>query len=150
MLPKYSSWPFLYLALCQLYLMCVSTQFPQPEAWDKVSRSTSAAADPSPCTSTAWWEEPKTAKRHEPIRILCKKQPHFILILPWPLFPSTHFTFLSPTLQENRYRCTVTIGRLVPNTSWLFPSCNKCSKSCVPDGTGYRCIPCSNTSFKFK
>ncbi|XP_066316178.1 uncharacterized protein [Miscanthus floridulus] len=51
---------------------------------------------------------------------------------------------------ENRYRCTVTIGRLVPNTSWWFPSCNKCSKSYVPDGTGYRCIPCSNTSFKFK
>ncbi|CAD6257799.1 unnamed protein product [Miscanthus lutarioriparius] len=24
------------------------------------------------------------------------------------------------------------------------------SKSYVPDGTGYRCIPCSNTSFKFK
>ncbi|CAD6259972.1 unnamed protein product [Miscanthus lutarioriparius] len=51
---------------------------------------------------------------------------------------------------QNRYRCTVTIGRLVPNTSWWFPSCNKCNKSCVPDGTGYRCIPCSNTSFKFK
>lgn len=51
---------------------------------------------------------------------------------------------------ENGYRCTVTIGRLVPNASWWFPSCTKCSKSCVPDGAGYRCNPCSNTSFKFK
>lgn len=51
---------------------------------------------------------------------------------------------------ENGYRCTVTIGRLVPNASWWFPSCTRCSKSCVADGVGYRCNPCSNTSFKFK
>ncbi|XP_066385069.1 uncharacterized protein [Miscanthus floridulus] len=48
---------------------------------------------------------------------------------------------------DNGYRCTVTIGRLTPNVSWWFPSC---SKSCVPDGAGYRCNACSNTSFKFK
>lgn len=51
---------------------------------------------------------------------------------------------------ESGYRCTVTVGRLTPNASWWFPSCTKCSKSCVPDGTGYRCSPCGNTLFKFK
>ncbi|XP_066314007.1 replication protein A 70 kDa DNA-binding subunit B-like [Miscanthus floridulus] len=51
---------------------------------------------------------------------------------------------------ENGYRCTVTIGRLVPNVSWWFPSCNRCSKSCVPDGSGYRCNGCSTNSFRFK
>lgn len=34
--------------------------------------------------------------------------------------------------------------------SWWFPSCTKCSKSCVQDGAGYRCNPCSSTSFRFK
>lgn len=51
---------------------------------------------------------------------------------------------------ENGYHCNVTIGRLLPNATWWFPSCSKCSKSCVPDGAGYRCNACSNTSFKFK
>lgn len=51
---------------------------------------------------------------------------------------------------ESGYRCTVTIGSLLPNASWWFPSCTRCSKSCAPDGAGYRCIPCSNTSFKYK
>ncbi|KAL6626907.1 hypothetical protein ACP70R_030633 [Stipagrostis hirtigluma subsp. patula] len=50
----------------------------------------------------------------------------------------------------NGYRCTVTIVRLVPGASWWFPSCNKCSKACVPDGAGYRCEVCICTSFKFK
>ncbi|KAG0516851.1 hypothetical protein BDA96_09G037800 [Sorghum bicolor] len=51
---------------------------------------------------------------------------------------------------DNGYRCTVTVARLLPNATWWFPSCTKCSKSCVPDGTGYKCNSCSNTSFKFK
>jgi replication factor A1 len=60
------------------------------------------------------------------------------------------YLFVHFVMQEGGYRCTVTIGRLVPNASWWFPSCTRCSKSCVPDGAGYRCNPCSNTSFKFK
>ncbi|KAL6633538.1 hypothetical protein ACP70R_026209 [Stipagrostis hirtigluma subsp. patula] len=50
----------------------------------------------------------------------------------------------------NGYRCTVTIVRLVPGASWWFPSCNICSKACVPDGSGYRCNVCNCTGFKFK
>ncbi|KAL6596970.1 hypothetical protein ACP70R_047104 [Stipagrostis hirtigluma subsp. patula] len=50
----------------------------------------------------------------------------------------------------NGYRCTATIVRLVPGASWWFPSCNKCSKACVPDGSGYRCSVCNCTGFKFK
>lgn len=54
--------------------------------------------------------------------------------------------FFDSLLQEGGYRWTVTVGRLVPNVSWWFPSCARCSKSCVPDGAGYRCNACSNTS----
>ncbi|KAL6848065.1 hypothetical protein ACP4OV_022193 [Aristida adscensionis] len=34
------------------------------------------------------------------------------------------------------YRCTVTIARLVPGTTWWFASCNRCSRACLPDGAG--------------
>ncbi|KAL6878480.1 hypothetical protein ACP4OV_012650 [Aristida adscensionis] len=48
------------------------------------------------------------------------------------------------------YRCTVTIARLVPGTTWWFASCNRCSRACLPDGAGYRCSACSCNGFKFK
>ena len=52
--------------------------------------------------------------------------------------------------QEDGYRCTVTISRLVPNVlSWWFASCTRCSRSCSPDGTSYKCNACSSTSFVF-
>ncbi|XP_062179133.1 uncharacterized protein LOC133883733 isoform X2 [Phragmites australis] len=51
---------------------------------------------------------------------------------------------------EGGYRCTVTITRLSPNTAWWFPSCNRCSRACVPDGIGYKCNACSCTGYRFK
>ncbi|KAL6908028.1 hypothetical protein ACP4OV_002198 [Aristida adscensionis] len=48
------------------------------------------------------------------------------------------------------YRCTVTIARLVPGAPWWFASCNRCSKTCAPDGIGYRCTQWSCTGFRFK
>ncbi|XP_062220897.1 uncharacterized protein LOC133920180 isoform X2 [Phragmites australis] len=51
---------------------------------------------------------------------------------------------------EDGCRCTVTITRLVQTIAWWFASCNKCSRACIPDGTGYRCSTCSCTGYRFK
>ncbi|XP_066351389.1 uncharacterized protein [Miscanthus floridulus] len=51
---------------------------------------------------------------------------------------------------DDGFRCTVAVGRLVPNASWWFASCTRCSKSCGADGGGYRCNSCSSMSFRFK
>ncbi|XP_062196404.1 uncharacterized protein LOC133899434 [Phragmites australis] len=47
-------------------------------------------------------------------------------------------------------RCTVTITRVLLTTPWWFPSCNRCSRSCTPDGDGYKCNTCSCTGYRFK
>ncbi|XP_062202306.1 uncharacterized protein LOC133904780 [Phragmites australis] len=48
------------------------------------------------------------------------------------------------------YRCTVTIVRLILDTPWWFPSCNRCSRTCIPNGDGYKCNTCSCTGYRFK
>ncbi|KAK3142067.1 hypothetical protein QOZ80_4BG0341770 [Eleusine coracana subsp. coracana] len=48
------------------------------------------------------------------------------------------------------FRCTVTLARYNANQSWWFPSCNRCSKSCVRDGNGYKCAHDQCTGYKMK
>ncbi|XP_062188525.1 replication protein A 70 kDa DNA-binding subunit C-like isoform X3 [Phragmites australis] len=48
------------------------------------------------------------------------------------------------------FRCTITISRVDPFLSWCFPSCNRCSKTVLPDGIGYKCPHCKCTGSKFK
>ncbi|KAL6858851.1 hypothetical protein ACP4OV_017853 [Aristida adscensionis] len=51
---------------------------------------------------------------------------------------------------DNGFHCTVVIARLVPETTWWFPSCNRCSRTCSPDGAGYKCNACSCDGYRFK
>ncbi|KAL6893463.1 hypothetical protein ACP4OV_007561 [Aristida adscensionis] len=44
---------------------------------------------------------------------------------------------------------TVVIARLVPGTKWWFAFCNRRSRTCSPNGAGYKCNACSCDGFKF-
>ncbi|KAJ1259649.1 hypothetical protein BS78_10G172100 [Paspalum vaginatum] len=43
------------------------------------------------------------------------------------------------TIGDTVYRTTIVIDRLVPGDRWWFASCAKCNKSCVVEGSGYKC-----------
>ncbi|WVZ54141.1 hypothetical protein U9M48_004992, partial [Paspalum notatum var. saurae] len=51
---------------------------------------------------------------------------------------------------DSCYRCTVVIARLVPGERWWFPSCARCNKSSIQEGSGYKCKTCLSTVAKFK
>ncbi|KAK3119511.1 hypothetical protein QOZ80_9AG0671610 [Eleusine coracana subsp. coracana] len=50
------------------------------------------------------------------------------------------------------FRCTVTLSKYNDTQSWWFPSCNRCSKTCLPFGNGYKCPrdQCTGCKFKYK
>ncbi|XP_062232531.1 uncharacterized protein LOC133929770 isoform X2 [Phragmites australis] len=50
------------------------------------------------------------------------------------------------------FRCIITISRVDPFISWWFPSCNRCSKTALPDGNDYKCphCGCTGSTFNYK
>ncbi|KAL6622879.1 hypothetical protein ACP70R_032758 [Stipagrostis hirtigluma subsp. patula] len=46
--------------------------------------------------------------------------------------------------------CTVTISRVNEDQGWWFPSCNQCSRTSYPDGSGYSCSACDCKTVKYK
>ncbi|XP_062202439.1 replication factor A protein 1-like isoform X3 [Phragmites australis] len=46
--------------------------------------------------------------------------------------------------------CIITISRIDPFISWWFPSCNRCSRTALPDGNDYKCSHCGCTGSTFK
>ncbi|TVU43796.1 hypothetical protein EJB05_10291 [Eragrostis curvula] len=36
------------------------------------------------------------------------------------------------------FRSIVTVSRINDRASWFFPSCNRCNKKCLPEGSGFR------------
>ncbi|KAG2651375.1 replication protein A 70 kDa DNA-binding subunit B-like isoform X1 [Panicum virgatum] len=54
---------------------------------------------------------------------------------------------------EKGCMCTVTITRLIDASTWWFPSCNFCNKSCKQEGCDFICYECGTTnkfSYKYK
>lgn len=56
-------------------------------------------------------------------------------------------------MQENGCACTVTITRLLDATTWWFPSCNFCNKTCKQEDGDLICYECGTTNkytYKYK
>ena len=54
-------------------------------------------------------------------------------------------------MQEKGCMCTITITRLIDASTWWFPSCNFCNKSCKQEGCDFICYECGTTNkFSYK
>ncbi|KAJ1270376.1 hypothetical protein BS78_06G048300 [Paspalum vaginatum] len=67
-----------------------------------------------------------------------------------PIPQANTFYNRSHNFHDTCYHCTVVIAHLVPGERWWFFSCARCNKSCIQQGSGYKCMLCLSTVSKYK